>query len=91
MSVAVRKYFPAAEEAKGNSSIHRLLETVNFVVDVEGQKKAVMLDYSIWEDLVSLLEDFEDSAEIEASRNSGEELISWEEAKAELCSKGINV
>lgn len=74
-----------------NSSIHNLLETVEFVVDVEGQKKAVMLDYSVWEDLVSLLEDIEDSAEVEASRNSGEELISWDEAKAELRSKGINV
>ena len=74
-----------------NSSIHKLLETVEFVVDVEGQKKAVMLDYSIWEDLVSFLEDIEDSAEIEASRNSGEEIVSWEEAKTELRSKGINV
>ena len=80
-----------AEEGKVNSSIHNLLETVEFVVDVEGQKKAVMLDYSVWEDLVSLLEDIEDSAEVEASRNSGEELISWDEAKAELRSKGINV
>ena len=74
-----------------NPSIHKLLETVEFVVDTEGQKKAVMLDYSIWVDLVTLLEDIEDSAEIEASRNSGEEVISWEEAKAELRSKGINV
>ncbi len=74
-----------------NSSIHKLLETVEFVVDVEGQKKAVMMDYSIWEDLLGLLEDIEDSAEIEASRNSGEEVISWDEAKAELRSKGINV
>ncbi|MDE0631080.1 MAG: hypothetical protein OXH73_06215 [Caldilineaceae bacterium] len=73
-----------------NSSIHELLEKVEFVVDVEGQKKAVMLDYSIWKDLVSLLEDIEDSAEIEASRNSGEEVVSWDEAKAELRSKGIN-
>ena len=50
-----------------------------------------MLDYSMWEDLVSHLEDSEDSAEIEASRNSGEEVVSWDEAKAELRSKGINV
>ena len=74
-----------------NFSIHKLLETAEFVVDVEGQKRAVMLDYSMWEDLVSHLEDSEDSAEIEASRNSGEEVVSWDEAKAELRSKGINV
>ena len=91
MSVAFRKDQTAAEEAKVNPSIHELLEKVEFVVDVEGQKKAVMLDYSIWKDLVSLLEDIEDSAEIEASRNSGEEVVSWDEAKAELRSKGINV
>ena len=74
-----------------NSSFHKLLEKVEFVVDVAGQKKAVMLDYSIWEDLLSLLEDIEDIAEVEASRNNGEEMISWDEAKAELRSKGINV
>ena len=74
-----------------NSSFHKLLEKVEFVVDVEGQKKAVMLDYSIWEDLLSLLEDIEDIAEVEDSRNNGEEMISWDEAKAELRSKGINV
>ena len=37
------------------------------------------------------IEDMEDSAEIEASRTSGEETVPWEEAKAELRAKGINV
>lgn len=40
---------------------------------------------------MNLLEDIEDSAEIEASRLSGEKPILWEEAKVELRAKGIKV
>ena len=50
-----------------------------------------MLDYPSWQDLLNLLEDIEDSAEIEASRLSGEKPIPWDEAKAELRANGINV
>ena len=74
-----------------NSHIQELLETAEFVVDIQGQKKAVMLDYSIWEDLLQLLEDIEDSAEIEASQMSGEEPIPWEQARTELRARGVNV
>ena len=61
-----------------------IVEKVAFVVDAEGRKKAVMLDYPFWQDLLNLLDDIEDSAEIEASRLSGEKPIPWEEARAEL-------
>ena len=61
-----------------------IVEKVAFVVDAEGRKKAVMLDYPSWQDLLNLLEDIEDSAEIEASRLSGEKPIPWEKARAEL-------
>ncbi len=71
--------------------LHHLLEKVELVVDGEGRRKAVIIDYSIWQDLLDWIEDMEDSAEIEASRTSGEETVPWEEAKAELRAKGINV
>ena len=63
------------------------LERASFVVDAEGRKKAVLLDYSTRQDLLNLPEDFEDSAEIEASRLGDEKPVSWEIAKAEL---GLN-
>lgn len=71
--------------------LHHLLEKVELVVDGEGRRKAVIIDYSIWQDLLDWIEDMEDSAEIEASQTSGEETVPWEEAKAELRAKRINV
>lgn len=72
-----------------NGTLRELLGSAEFVVDVQGRRKAVLLDYVVWEELLNQIEDIEDSAEIEASRNCGEELISWDEAKAILRSKGI--
>ena len=74
-----------------NSDIQELLETAELVFDTQGKKTAVMLDYSIWKDLLQLLEDIEDSAEIEASQMSGEEPIPWEQARAELRARDVNV
>ena len=74
-----------------NRPIHELLGNVELVVDGGGHKKAVIIDYSTWEDLLDWIEVMEDSAEIEASRLSGEKTVSWEEAKVELRRKGINV
>ncbi len=74
-----------------NRRIHELLGNVDLVVDKKGQKKAVIIDYSTWEDFLDWIEVMEDSAEIEASRMSGEKTVSWEEAKVELRRKGINV
>ncbi len=74
-----------------NRSVRELLGNVELVVGKEGRRKAVLIDYSIWEDILDWIEVMEDSAEIEASRTIGEEAIPWEEAKAELRSKGINV
>ncbi len=72
-----------------NISVQELLANVELVVDGQGRRKAVIIDNSTWEDLLDWIEMMEDSAEIEASRTSGEETIPWEEAKAELRAKGI--
>ncbi len=61
-----------------------LLQNVQFVLDTDGNKTAVQIDYASWEKLLTLLEDMEDAEEISRSRASGEEAIPWEEAKAEL-------
>jgi len=72
-------------------SVTEMLQAVQFVVDADGNKKAVMFDYGIWEELLTLLEDLEDAEEIRHLRDMGEEAIPWEQAKAELRAGGANV
>ena len=62
-------------------SVPELLQKAQFVVDAVGEKKSVLLDYATWEALLTLLEDIE---EIRHLRDSGEEVIPWEQARAEL-------
>jgi len=68
-----------------------MLQTAEFVVDAHGNKKAVLLDYQVWERLLALLEDWEDAEEIRRLREAGEESVPWEQAKAELRAEGVNV
>jgi hypothetical protein len=72
-------------------SVTELLEAAQFLVDANGNKKAVMLDFAIWEELLTLLEDREDAEEIRLLREAGEEAVPWEQAKAELHGEGIDV
>lgn len=61
-----------------------LMQKSRFVVDSNGEKQAVLLDYAVWEELLNLLEDLEDSEEIGRLRDAAEESIPWEQAKVEL-------
>lgn len=72
-------------------TVREILRTAQFLVDTEGKTRAVVLDYAIWEELMELLEDLEDAEEINSLRESGEEVISWEQAKSELRAEGIDV
>ena len=72
-------------------SVTELVQTAQFLVDTAGNKKAVVLDYAMWEGLLTLLEDLEDAEEIRRLRAAGEEAVPWEQAKAELRSEGIDV
>ena len=72
-------------------SIEELLAKAQFLVDTSGNKTAVQIDFAAWEELLTLLEDLEDAEEISRSRASGEEAIPWEQAKAEMRAKGIDV
>ena len=44
----------------------------------------MLLDYTAWEALLTLLEDLEDIEEIRHLRDADEEVIPWEQAKVEL-------
>ena len=72
-------------------SVTEILQNIQFVVDVGGNKKAVLLDYSLWEELLTQLEDLEDAEEIRRLREAEEEVISWEQAKGELRAEGVDV
>ena len=71
--------------------VREMLKTAEFVVDAQGNKKAVLLDYEVWEALLTLLEDWEDAEEIRRLREADEPTLSWEEAKAKLRAEGIDV
>ena len=58
-----------------------LIDSARFVVDSEGHKKAVLLDFERWQELLELLEDLADLQEIDRVRNAGEETLPWEQAK----------
>ncbi len=60
--------------------VKEILEAAEFVVDSQGQKRAVLLDYSLWEELLTILEDIEDAEEIRHLREMEEEAIPWEKA-----------
>jgi hypothetical protein len=72
-------------------SVTELLQAVQYVVDHEGNKKAALLDYAVWEELLTVLEDLEDADEIQRLREAGEESMPWEQAKADLRDQGIHV
>lgn len=48
-----------------------LLQDVQFLVDADGKKKAVQLDLSVWEALLSYLKDSEEEATEELSAIPG--------------------
>jgi hypothetical protein len=65
-------------------TIAEILESVQFVVNPNGEKSAVMLDLDVWEEIVSMLEDLEDAEELKQAKMVNEETIPWDVAKKEL-------
>lgn len=63
-------------------SISELLNSAKIVTVSAGHEIAI-LDRAIWEEIVSLLEDVEDAAELRQAREEEDELIPWEQVKAE--------
>jgi hypothetical protein len=48
-------------------TISELVESAQFLVDSEGNKKAVLLDFTTWEALLQLLDDLDDLTDTEAA------------------------
>ena len=61
--------------------VSELKEKARTVIDSAGNKRAVMLDYAVWSELIEELEDME---AIDEARESGEEYIPLERAMKEL-------
>lgn len=72
-------------------SVTEMLNKAEFLVDDHGNKKAVVLDMALWQELIQLLEDLEDAAEIQQMRDAGAETVDWQQAKNELRAKGVDV
>ncbi|HZQ10779.1 MAG TPA: hypothetical protein VFD70_29645 [Anaerolineae bacterium] len=72
-------------------SVTDMLSKAEFLVDDKGNKKAVVLDIALWQELLDLLQDVEDANEIERLRELGEETMDWQQAKTDLRAKGIDV
>lgn len=72
-------------------TVTQFLEATRFLVDKKGEKQAVVFDYALWERLLELVEDLEDTQEIAYLREANEETVSWEEAKGILKADGIHV
>jgi len=79
------------EGGEAPMSVTELLQSAQFVVDGYGNKKAVVFDYAVWEELLRLLEDLEDAEEMQRLREAGEEAVPWSQAKTELRTAGVDV
>jgi hypothetical protein len=72
-------------------TITEVLNSIQFVVDSTGKRKAVQVDLATWEKIVTRLEDIEDMEELLGTDLEGEEIIPWEQAKSELKAEGVDV
>ena len=68
-----------------------MLERTQFIVDSKGKKTAAVLDYTLWEELMTILEDVEDAEELRQLQSDKIETVSWEDAKRELRREGVHV
>ncbi|MCB0190644.1 MAG: hypothetical protein KDJ65_01725 [Anaerolineae bacterium] len=64
-------------------SITELITSAKILIDADGNKEAVLLDWPLWEQLLTLLEDLEDAEEMAQARQEDDELIPWEQVVAE--------
>ncbi|HFE66475.1 MAG TPA: hypothetical protein ENJ93_04350, partial [Chloroflexi bacterium] len=58
--------------------LNELLQSVQYVTDNKGQKRAVLLDMSVWEQVVNQFQ--QDEAELKSGSNSFESEMAREEA-----------
>ena len=58
-------------------SIAEFLESVEFVVDSQGEKRAAILELSTWETVLTMLGDLEDTEELRQARPERDESLPW--------------
>lgn len=63
--------------------IRTILESAHIVLDHQGNRTAVQLDWQMWEQLQALLEDLEDAAEMTQTRLEEDDLFDWEQVVAD--------
>ena len=80
-----------ANEQNELTELTELIESAQLVIDSSGEKKAVLVEYRVWEELVELLEDLSDLREIRRIEESGEKPIPWEQFEEELRADGIEI
>lgn len=68
-----------------------IVAKAQLVVDSTGERKAALVDYETWEEILESLEDLADLREVNRIRESGEEPISLEQMESELRADGIDV
>ncbi len=65
-------------------TIAEILKSVQFVVNPDGEKSAVMVNVDVWDEIVSMLEDIEDAEELKQAKMVHEESVPWEVVKKEM-------
>jgi hypothetical protein len=63
--------------------IRTIIESAQIVLDSQGNRMAIQLDWQMWEQLQALLEDLEDAAEIEVARQEEDDLFDWPQVVAD--------
>jgi hypothetical protein len=65
-------------------TIAEILNSIKFVITPDGHQSAVVVDLDVWEQIVTLLEDAEDTEDMKQARAAKEETIPWKTARKEL-------
>ena len=60
-------------------------------MDSTGERKAALIDYTTWEEILESLEDLADLREVNRIRESGEEPIPLERMESELRAEGMDI
>ena len=67
-----------------------LTRHVQYIVDEHGNRNAAVLRWAVWEQILTILEDREDAEDLRLV-TPDDEVISWEQAKTELRTAGLDV
>jgi len=64
-------------------TIEEITDKVQFVIDADGNRQAVQVEIAQWENIMNLLEEMQDTIELAQARQEKEDVVPWEQVKAE--------